>query len=90
MKGNTTARGYGAEHQRLRAYWAPQVAAGRVVCWRCGEVIRPGEPWDLGHNDADRTKYEGPEHRGRCNRSVGGRKGAEVTNARRARVSRSW
>jgi len=40
--------------------------AGEVFrCWRCGELIRPGQPWHLGHDDYDRTKYRGPEHRGR-------------------------
>jgi hypothetical protein len=66
-KGSTTRRGYGARHQRLRAWWAPRVAAGKVVCWRCGEHIVPGEPWDLGHDDGDRTRYKGPEHAA-CNR----------------------
>lgn len=70
---STTAAGYGAEHRRARAAWAPRVAAGHVVCARCGLLIAPGDPWDLGHDDADRSKYAGPEHR-RCNRATAGRR----------------
>jgi hypothetical protein len=65
---NTTLRGYGNAHQKLRRSFAPFVAAGVVRCWRCDRLIEPGEPWDLGHDDRDRSKYRGPEHR-RCNRS---------------------
>jgi hypothetical protein len=76
----TTARGYGAEHQKLRRRLAPQVEAGLVNCWRCGDPIRPGEAWDLGHDDHDRRRYRGPEHVG-CNRA---------TASRRERQSREW
>lgn len=65
-RGNTTARGYGRQHQLLRARWAPLVAAGTVDCARCGKRIRPGTPWHLGHDDNDRRKYKGPEHEA-CN-----------------------
>jgi len=66
-------RGYGAEHDRLRAAWKPLVAAGGVDCYRCEEPIEPGTRWDLGHDDVDRSKYSGPEHADECNRSAGGR-----------------
>ena len=66
-KGRTVRNGYGNAHQRLRAAWAPTVALGRTVCWRCGRRIRVGQPWDLGHDDRDRRIYRGPEHRA-CNR----------------------
>lgn len=76
--GSTTANGYGSEHQRLRAEWAPFVETGQVNCHaiRCLEVerwIAPGSPWDLGHTP-DRSRWTGPEH-ARCNRSEGARRG---------------
>lgn len=74
-RGSTAARGYGAEHRKLRAAWKPKVEAGEVTCWRCGRPIPPGSKWDLGHDDNDRTIYRGPEHRGQCNRRAGALKG---------------
>lgn len=49
------------------------VLAGGVRCARCGEPIRPGDSWDLGHVDGDPTRYAGPEHQ-RCNRATSGRR----------------
>src|SRR4051812_33258669 len=69
----TAARGYGGPHQAIRAQLAPGVAAGRARCARCGEMIRPGEPWDLGHVDGDKSRYQGPEHVS-CNRATSGRR----------------
>lgn len=88
--GSTTERGYGWQHQQLRDEWKPKVDAGTVACARCRQRIAPGSPWQLGHTD-DRSGYQGPEHR-YCNESAGGRKGAEVVNARRSglRHSRVW
>lgn len=77
----TAQRGYGAGHQRERARWAKEVEAGRAICWRCRRPIQPGSPWDLGHDDHDRTQYRGPEHRA-CNRGAGARK---VNQQRRTR-----
>lgn len=65
-RGKTSARGYGAAHQALRKQWQPQVEAGEVRCWRCGNTIIPGTPWHLGHDDQDRHLYRGPEHK-KCN-----------------------
>lgn len=72
-RGTSTERGYTAEHRAIRRAWEPKVAAGGVRCARCHQPIHPGTPWDLGHDDNDRTKYRGPEHAGQCNRSAGGR-----------------
>lgn len=71
-RGTRQARGYDAKHDRERVRWAAKAVAGRVTCWRCGEPIVPGEPWDLGHDDDGTSR--GPEHRGRCNRRAAGRK----------------
>lgn len=63
----------------LRKAWARRLAVMPVECARCRRPILPGEPWDLGHDDYDRSVYVGPEHR-RCNRST----------ARRRVKSRDW
>jgi hypothetical protein len=75
-RGTSTERGYGADHRALRAAWQPLVEAGQVLCWRCGELIQPGEPWDLGHDDLDRSAYRGPEHRAH-NRATKSRSGID-------------
>src|SRR5215211_982580 len=44
-RANTTPRGYGWPHQRLRNAWRPSVEAGIVTCARCGNPssrARPG------------------------------------------------
>ena len=66
-RGKTTQRGYGWTHQQTRKAWARRVAAGAARCARCGHLILPREPWDLGHADYDQSVYTGPEHRA-CNR----------------------
>lgn len=75
-RGSSTARGYGRDHQKERARVAPLVAAGKVKCWRCGELIVGA--FDLGHDDSDRSKYRGPEHPA-CNRATSGRAACKVT-----------
>ncbi|VAZ77477.1 hypothetical protein LAUMK4_05844 [Mycobacterium persicum] len=65
-------RGYGRAHKQRRQRLTALVKSGEAVCWRCGQPIHPQEPWDLGHDDHDRTQYRGPEHR-RCNRATKGR-----------------
>ncbi len=67
-RASAKARGYGARHKALRKAWSKRVEAGEVRCARCGKWIRPDEPWDLGHDDFDRSRWTGPEHRG-CNRA---------------------
>lgn len=87
-KGSTYARGYTGRHERERERWKPRVRAGQVNCWRCGRWLDPAQPWDLGHDDNDRTQYRGPEHVG-CNRKAG----ARASNAQRGhqpRINRDW
>jgi hypothetical protein len=72
-RGSRQERGYDAKHVAARAEGAPAVLAGLVNCWRCGELIGPGEEWDLGHLDDGRIG--GPEHAGRCNRRAAALKG---------------
>ena len=88
-QGNTTQRGYGRQHQLKRAEYQKVVDAGAGECWRCGQPVNPGDPWQLGHDDHDRTQYRGIECIP-CNESTGGRNGAAVTNAARAMTIRDW
>jgi len=72
-RGTRQQRGYDAAHEAERAKWAPIVATGEVKCWRCLVPIAPDQPWDLGHDDHDRSIYRGPECR-RCNRATASRR----------------
>src|SRR6478672_9896226 len=81
---STTSRGYGNQHQKIRKALEPLVATGDMTCARCGEPIRPGTPWDLGHDDYDRSVWSGPEHR-RCNRRTAARR-----KVKRRQWSREW
>lgn len=71
-RGTREQRGYGHAHRSLRKAFIPEHQAGTLICWRCRELIRPDEPFDLGHDDHDRTQYRGAEHQ-RCNRATNGR-----------------
>jgi hypothetical protein len=70
--GTNSQRGYGYQHKKLRKQIAPQVDAGNADCWRCRGRIHPGQEWDLGHDDDDRTKYRGPEHARAADCEAGG------------------
>lgn len=60
-------------HRRIRKIVEPVVASGQATCARCGEVIEPGTPWDLGHLEGgNRNAIAGPEHQA-CNRRAGAR-----------------
>jgi hypothetical protein len=73
----TAQRGYDYAHQKRREKAARRIKQGEGYCWRClseGKSpeeawIEPDEDFDLGHDDRDRSKYRGPEHR-RCNRAT--------------------
>lgn len=72
-----SAAGYGQTHKRLRKMWMTRIARQPVGCARCGKPITSQMAWDLGHNDFDRSRYSGPEHR-RCNRATSGRQTAST------------
>src|SRR5215204_771101 len=57
---------YGYGHKQLRRQWAPKVQAGKVSCWRCGELIPAGAKWDLGHVPGGERHPEHPA----CNRAT--------------------
>jgi hypothetical protein len=88
MAGSTAQRGYGALHQRHRRMLAPLVAAGAANCARCGKPITPGQEWDLGHEDEDRSRYSGPEHRHSADCPEGGNRA--TAGRRRRNTSRRW
>ena len=72
QRGTSTARGYDSTHRALRADYAARMATGETfTCWRCGDPITG--PFDLGHDDNDRTRYRGPEHPS-CNRATSSRR----------------
>jgi hypothetical protein len=72
-RGSREARGYTNAHRELRKAFIPEHQAGTLTCWRCKQIIPANEPFDLGHDDEDRTIYRGPEHT-RCNRSAAGKR----------------
>jgi hypothetical protein len=61
---------YGSAHQKRRAELKKLVDRGGVKCYRCGERIQPGQPWDLDHVDHrlahELGMYGGASHR-HCN-----------------------
>lgn len=65
VRGNTTQRGYGSQHQQARdqylAAWQPGDA-----CAHCGEPMLTSQGLDLAHTE-DRTGYRGLAH-AECNR----------------------
>lgn len=90
MAGRTIANGYGRAHKRLRAEYARRMRAGEVFyCWRCRLPVNPLLPWDLGHDDADRSVYHGPEHV-RCNRSDTRRRAKRARLRGRVTTLRRW
>ncbi len=79
-RGSSTARGYGAEHERIKRMWQARIDHGETVpCSLCGKPVT-GTGWHLDHTP-DRTAYRGPAHAG-CNTSDGGKRGARVVRER--------
>ena len=58
-----------------------------VTCWRCRRVLEPGASFDVGHlgDPDDHTRANLAAECVTCNRRDGGRRGAAITNGRRAR-----
>jgi hypothetical protein len=83
---SAASRGYGYRHRKLREQVAKLVVAGAATCWRCGRSIAPWEPWDLGHDDWNRSVYRGPEHRS-CNRAAGARKKQGIIKINKATIN---
>jgi hypothetical protein len=83
MPGRTTLN-YTARHRHERARWQRLLRAGlrlQCACVRtdcplhrghCTVIISKDTPFDLGHDDWDRSRWTGPECVG-CNRRAGGR-----------------
>jgi hypothetical protein len=87
MAGRTTELGYDYNHRQIRARLVPLVAKGGWICTRYGHAQFPDCPgeipahhpshasqvWQLGHDDWDKSRYTGPEHKA-CNQRAGGLK----------------
>ena len=86
------SRKYNRAHKNLRARWAKLVVQGIVPCARCGKLIGPAAPWDLGHSDLNPSQHVGPEHRA-CNRATAAhrrRPQGPPDNLKPTRFSRDW
>ncbi|MDQ1169580.1 hypothetical protein QE392_001384 [Microbacterium proteolyticum] len=87
MSGKHTDPLYLANARLVRAQVRHDWRFGNEVrCWRGGDVLEPGQPFDVGHINPDEPPTRdnlAPECR-RHNRSEGGRRGAAITNARRS------
>ena len=61
QRGTRKEQGYGPGHRPLRRSYQQRMDRGETFqCWRCDAPINP-EHWHLGHHDADRSRYMGPE-----------------------------
>ena len=78
IKTSTQDRGYGREHQQLRARLLP-LAYG-TDCHLCGEVMLNGQDLHLDHTE-DRLGYRGMAHAA-CNRAEGARRGGRQFRAK--------
>lgn len=75
-RGTRQARGYDATYDAARRMWQRRLDRGEHVechaptCLMPMRLLLPGQPFDLGHDDARHIR--GPEHP-TCNRSAGGK-----------------
>jgi hypothetical protein len=72
-------RGYGYQYQKLRKALLP--TAYGTPCVRCGELMLPGQPLHLDHDDWDRTKLKGFAHT-ECNIRAAAKKAQAIQKAR--------
>lgn len=86
-RGLSATDRYPASHAKRRWLLAPKVATGQVPCARCGLLIGEGQAWDLGHDDEDRSRYAGPEHRYARDCPKGGNRATARHRAERQRVA---
>jgi hypothetical protein len=77
MAGITTAKGYGWQHQKLRAALLRALVPGSPFP-RCQQPMWPKlQALDLDHADGDKSRYLGLSH-ATCNRSAGSRYGNQL------------
>lgn len=86
QRGTTARRGYGAAHQAERERQVAAFVPGQP-CARCGQPIATVDDADLGHDDTDRSRYRGLEHR-RCNRGAPSRRRRKPGRSQPAASSR--
>ena len=93
MRESTTARGYGAAHQRARRRFIllPLKRHGFVTCVTCGARCTRPDQVDLGHDHTDPTgrTYRGPQCIP-CNRGDGARRSNERIDRPTEMITRSW
>ena len=71
-RGSREQRGYGREHQAIRAQLVATLQAGQALaCWRCGKPIASANDMHVGHDDHDRSITRGAEHK-LCNLRAAG------------------
>lgn len=75
----------GNQSTKARAHWAARLP---LPCWRCGRPVTPDQDWHVEHmtdradGGANGIENQWVSH-ATCNTSAGGRRGAQITNARR-------
>lgn len=72
----------GSTVRKARAFWSARLP---VPCCRCRKPVLPEQAWHVDHWPVPRElggTETWPAH-AKCNMSAGGKRGAELTNARR-------